>query len=232
MQLPFFYAPGLGSDALLSMDEETARHITQVLRMKEGEVVGITNGKGAFAECKIVSASKKSCALQPGEITQHPAPKKQITMAIGLLKNKSRMEWFFEKGTEIGVSRFVPLLTERTERQQFRLDRATSILISAMLQSQQYRLPEICAPLNFQTFIQQKVIGKALIAHCEPDDEKQYLHHFQNSNEITILIGPEGDFTSAEIQLAKQHGYQAITLGATRLRTETAGIVAAAWLCV
>lgn len=232
MELPFFYAPALGQSASLEMEEDTARHITQVLRMQVGERVGVTDGKGNFSECTITTAAKRKCILMPGSVVQHPPPVKTITLAIALLKNKSRMEWFFEKATELGVQRFVPLITHRTERQVFRTDRMEGILISAMLQSQQYRLPELSEPVPFSNFIQEPLPRYALIAHCEPDEQKIPLTHYQQEQEVTILIGPEGDFTPAEITQAIQAGYRPVSLGSTRLRTETAGIAAAACLCI
>ena len=232
MELPFFYAPALGSAPTLTLDEDTARHITQVLRMQAGERVGVTDGKGAFSECTIATASKKTCILIPETIRHQPPPRKQITLAIALLKNKSRMEWFFEKATELGVQRFVPLITQRTERQVFRTDRMQGILISAMLQSQQYRLPEMCEPVPFLAFMQEPVEGCRLIAHCDTDDTKVSITRYQQEARVTMLIGPEGDFTPAEIEQALAAGYQPVSLGSTRLRTETAGVAAAAWLCI
>lgn len=232
MDIPFFYAADLVKSSTLELDEDTARHITQVLRMQVGERIGVTDGNGAYSTCIITSTGKKSCVLAPGTIIQHPPPAKQITVAMALLKNKSRMEWFFEKATELGVQRFVPLITQRTERQVFRAERMQGILLSAMLQSKQYRLPEMLQPVSFSTFTQQPLEGEQLIAHCEADERKVSLIQFQKAPRVTILIGPEGDFTSAEITQAMQAGYQPVSIGTTRLRTETAGVAAAVCLCI
>lgn len=231
MPLPFFYCIQLREKESFELDVDTARHVTQVLRLKEGDQIGITNGKGLYAECTIIAATKKQCLVKAGTIQTTPAPAKKITIAIGLLKNKTRMEWFLEKATELGVTSFVPLITARTERQNFRIDRMEAILVSAMLQSQQHFLPILQEPIAFTKFITSDYKQK-LIAHCESDAEKKSISDFTIEEEVCMLIGPEGDFTQDEISLAKQHGYQPVSLGNTRLRTETAGISAAVHLTI
>lgn len=230
MALPIFYSAELSQQHPFELDADNARHVTQVLRMKEGDAIGVTDGQGNYAECLIVGVSKKHCLIKANTIQHFESSKKNVTIAIGLLKNKARMEWFFEKATELGVNNFVPLITDRTERQNFRKDRMEAILISAMLQSQQYHLPKLSEPLAFEEFITSSFQQK-LIAHCE-EDEKQTIPSIEIQDDVCILIGPEGDFTSDEIMLAKQNAYVPVTLGKTRLRTETAGITAAVQLCV
>lgn len=230
MALPIFYSTELSQQHPFELDADTARHVTQVMRMKEGDAIGVTDGKGNYAECLIVGVSKKHCLVKANDIQHFETPKRNVTIAIGLLKNKARMEWFFEKATELGVNNFIPLITERTERQHFRTDRMEAILISAMLQSQQYHLPKLSEPVSFVEFVASSFQQK-FIAHCEEDDKK-FIPSFEISNEVCILIGPEGDFTHEEIMLAKQNGFIPVTLGQTRLRTETAGITAAVQLCI
>lgn len=226
MDAPFFFVDAiLQEGAVVTPPEDTARHMVQVLRMREGEQLVLTNGQGKSALCIIQSTSKKSCTILVGEVTVTPNRKKQITIAISLLKNANRFEWFLEKAAELGVSRVVPLQCTRTEKQHFRKDRAQTILVSALQQSQQAWLTEITELTSFDAFLQQSVSGNAFIAHCEPS-EKQLLSG-AGLAAATILIGPEGDFTPSEIDAAIQKGFIPVTLGDTRLRTETAGIVAA-----
>jgi 16S rRNA (uracil1498-N3)-methyltransferase len=157
--------------------------------------------------------------------------KRSVAIGISLLKNASRFEWFLEKATEIGVSEIIPLLCERTEKEKFRFDRMQQILISAMLQSQQCWLPVLHQPTEFKNIITQKNDRK-FIAHCI-DEEKTPLTNEQinQSTSVLILIGPEGDFTEKEIAVAIENIFQPISLGSTRLRTETAGMFAAVVLC-
>ena len=226
MDAPFFFVDTiLEEGAAITLPEDTARHIVQVLRMREGESLIITNGKGQSAPCKIVSAAKKSCTIHLGKITVTPDRKKKVIIAISLLKNANRFEWFLEKAAELGVDRVVPLQCTRTEKQHFRKDRAKTILVSALQQSQQAWLTEITDLTPFDAFIQQPITGKAFIAHCEPSGKQDMKG--AGLDAATILIGPEGDFTPSEIDAAIRIGFIPVSLGDTRLRTETAGIVAA-----
>jgi 16S rRNA (uracil1498-N3)-methyltransferase len=147
------------------------------------------------------------------------------------MKNSSRFEWFLEKATEIGISEIIPLLCERTEKEKFRIDRMQTILVSAMLQSQQCWIPLLHEPSTFEDVIKASAHQQRFIAHCI-DNEKKKLSDLMNSDHSShiILIGPEGDFTPAEISSAAEYHYIAVSLGKTRLRTETAGVVAAVLL--
>lgn len=226
MDVPFFYVDTiLEEGAVITPPEDTARHMVQVLRMREGEQLVLTNGQGRSALCSILTTSKKSCTVKLGEVTITPDRKKKITIAISLLKNANRFEWFLEKAAELGVDLVVPLQCARTEKQHFRKDRAKTILVSALQQSQQAWLTEISELTPLEAFLQQPITGSAFIAHCEPS-EKQVLSG-AGLDTATILIGPEGDFTPSEIDAAILKGFIPVTLGDTRLRTETAGIVAA-----
>lgn len=232
MSLPYFYLAEL--DPLASsqlLDEDSSRHIVQVLRMKEGERLHLTDGKGNFILAAVSHADKKKCRVSIIESNYiHPAPKR-VNIAISLLKNTSRFEWFLEKAVELGVAEFIPLHCERTEKEKFRHDRLQGILISAMLQSQQTWLPVLHDPIAFPLlFRQEEVIDTPvkLIAHCSPDSRKQPIG--TTSQNAVILIGPEGDFTRKEIELAIENHFLPVTLGETRLRTETAGVAAAVLL--
>ncbi len=235
MALPFFYIESFdASQQLITLNEETSKHVVQVLRMKEGELLHLTDGKGNLLLAEITAAHKKHCAVRIQTASYQPPAARKITIAVSLVKNASRFEWFLEKATEIGVTEIIPLLCERTERQHFRYDRMKGIIVSAMLQSQQTWLPVLHEPKKFENLkMMQFENALKLIAHCEETEKNPFsnfqINQFSNS---VILIGPEGDFTTAEIEAALQEQYLPVTLGETRLRTETAAVVAAALLCI
>ncbi len=184
-----------------------------------------------MATTSIIHADRKHCVVEVLEQTITLRATPEVTIAISMLKNTHRMEWFLEKVTEIGVAKIVLLVCKRTEKEKFRQDRITSILVSAMLQSRQAWLPQLEPPVRFQDFIpMQESLNPSgrFIAHCAEGEKRALLPPKEQPS--IILIGPEGDFTPEEIDLALESGYQPISLGATRLRTETAGIVAAALL--
>jgi len=231
MNLPFFYAERIDfSNKIIVLDEETSRHCVQVLRMKRGEQLQLTDGRGNLLTTEIINDHKKSTQVSVlSTVAYEPQPRK-ISIAISLIKNTGRFEWFLEKATEIGVNGIFPLICERTEKQHFRAGRMKGILVSAMLQSRQVWLPELEEPLGFNDCLQKYHPPQRFIAHCV-DDEKRPLGSINNMNtDAMILIGPEGDFTKNEIGLALKENVLPVTLGKTRLRTETAGVVAAAIL--
>lgn len=232
MALPYFFEPTVSlSASLFELSEETSKHCIQVLRMKAGEQLQLTNGRGGLYTASIKQEDKRHCTVTIESELQTPAPAKKISIAISLLKNASRFEWFLEKATEIGVTEIIPIICTRTEHNRFRFDRMQQILISAMLQSQQSWLPVLQDPIKLPSLIQQAPQQQKLIAHCE-EDQKKSITSITPADSVLMLIGPEGDFTPQEITLALDHSFTPVTLGNTRLRTETAGIVAASILCV
>lgn len=232
MALPFFYIPAYSAEQnKIVLDEDTSKHVVQVLRMKTGEQLNLTDGKGSLLTCEIADAHKKHCTVEVRTKTDKPKPHKQVSIAISLLKNTNRFEWFLEKATEIGVSEIIPLICERTEKEKFRYDRMQGIVISAMLQSQQCWLPVLQDPVEFNKLVNESSVKQKFIAHCDEASVKNNLLTFQPFNFSVILIGPEGDFSPAEIELALQNNFTPVSLGGTRLRTETAGVVAATLLC-
>ncbi len=234
MSLPYFYISNYnGADKQIVLNEETSKHVVQVLRMKVGEQLHLTDGNGNLLTCKIAEADRKHCEVNVTDSHLTPHTSHRITIAISLLKNSNRFEWFLEKATEIGVTAIIPLLCERTEKEKFRFDRLNGICISAMLQSQQTWLPVLHEPVQFNSLDRWQVENSSnFIAHCI-DGSKQELANQQISKSAhsLVCIGPEGDFTPAEIELALQNNFIPVSLGETRLRTETAGVVAAALLC-
>lgn len=234
MQLPFFYiAHYKGTEQQLVLDEDTSRHVVQVLRMKVGESLNLTDGKGNLLTCSIADDNKKHCTVTIQSKQYREPSARNVTIAISLLKNTNRFEWFLEKATEIGVTSIIPLLCERTEKEKFRHDRLNGICISAMLQSQQCWLPVLQEPMQFNKLFNDPAENTTrFIAHCI-DSNKQVLSDYPIStlSRSLMCIGPEGDFTPGEIEIALQHGFIPVSLGETRLRTETAGVVAATLLC-
>lgn len=226
MQL--FYNPDIQQgDTNFTFDKEESRHIVKVLRKKEGDAIHISNGKGSLFTSEIIFASEKKCEVNiTGE--QHFEPSQYyLHLAVAPTKMNDRYEWFLEKATEIGISEITPLICEHSERTIFKADRFEKILQSAMKQSLQYYLPKLNEPVPFKNFITDKKDGKLFIAHCEETDKKLLKTELQPNQKVTILIGPEGDFSTKEIELALANGYAPVSLGNTRLRTETAAVVAA-----
>ena len=231
VQTPLFYTNNNASqNELFTLEEDSSRHIVQVLRMKAGEQLQLTDGLGSLLTAEIVSGHKKATQVRVLSVDKHPPSAPQICIAISPVKNGSRFEWFLEKATEIGVSDIVPLICERTEKQHFRADRMKNILVSAMLQSRQVWLPRLHGPQGFRKAVEQGEAAQKFIAHCREDKKQELRDQANRHTGALILIGPEGDFTGEEINLALQYRYLPVSLGNTRLRTETAGMVAAAIL--
>jgi 16S rRNA (uracil1498-N3)-methyltransferase len=235
MQIPFFYISQYSpSDNIVQLDEDTSRHIVQVLRMKKGDSLHLTDGKGSLFTASIEDAHKKHCGVQILTTEFITPPSRKISIGISLLKNSNRFEWFLEKVTELGINEVIPIQCNRTERQKFRSDRMNTILVSALLQSRQVWLPVLHQPISFELlFAQQEVVrsSQKFIAHCI-ETEKRNLGDLINESlqSQIILIGPEGDFTPQEVELAIQNHFIPVALGDTRLRAETAGVAAAVLL--
>lgn len=230
MDVPYFFMPGLPADDIVTLEEGVSHHI-HVLRMKTSDKVKLTDGSGQIAEATIVEMHKKRCMVKVDRVQQVDRPAGKISIAISLLKNASRLEWFLEKATELGVHEIWLLQCDRTEKQHFKQNRAHQILVSAMLQSQQAWLPLLHPPAPYPEVVNQLRVDVKLIAHCLPG-EKKHLKAYSANPSTGILIGPEGDFTPTEIQMALDNGFETVSLGNTRLRTETAGMVAATLLCL
>jgi 16S rRNA (uracil1498-N3)-methyltransferase len=236
MDLSFFYEPELpGGTGHFQLRAETARHLVTVLRKRKGDRLWMTNGRGQRCLVEISDTDRINTFVRripwevsdgrpTGDLTVVPA-QPGFTLAVSLIKNPTRFEWLLEKATEIGVGRIVPLICVRTEKTSFKPERLQNILISAMLQSQQLWLPEMPEPVKFADFVGEDFGGQSYIAHCLPG-EKKLLQSPSPGAMTRILIGPEGDFTPDEINLALSKGFLPVSLGKTRLRTETAGVLA------
>lgn len=229
MSLPYFFVAELSTDDKIELPEETSKHCVQVLRMQEGEQMVLTNGQGTLLTSTIINADRRHCIVRVNKRSFEKKNKTNVCIAMSLLKNTSRFEWFLEKATEIGVAEIIPLICKRTEKQYFRKGRMEQIIVSAMLQSQQAWLPALHEPIAFEKIVSDSNYHNKLIAHCEEEEKKNITVQRSKAGTI-ILIGPEGDFTKEEIEFSIQNNYSPVSLGNTRLRTETAGIVAATLL--
>ncbi len=232
MSLPFFYEENLPVTDQFRVNEESSRHIAQVLRMKEGGQILITNGKGDMLRAQILSAHKKSTEVKiiGRDFLGEPKPKSAV--AISLIKNDGRFEWFVEKATEIGISTIIPLICRRTQKTHLRRERIQSIIISAMIQSRQLWLPELSETVGLDELLRSHDnYDQKFIAHCLEEKKRDLKNTLiDKTKSRIILIGPEGDFVEEEIRNAIQINYVPVALGSTRLRTETAGIMASVLL--
>jgi len=223
MQL--FYTPDINSkEYTLSKDE--SRHCIQVLRKKIGDIIYLVDGKGGFYKALLVNDNPKSCHLKIENVSyNHGKSSVHIHIAIAPTKMNERFEWFLEKATEIGINEITPLICEHSERKVLKLERMNKILVSAMKQSQRAYLPKLNPPLSFDAFISEKKQGTGFIAHCiDKEAKKQLKTVIKKGSDCLILIGPEGDFSHNEIDLAINQGFTAVSLGPSRLRTETAAL--------
>lgn len=224
MQL--FYVPTI-SGAEVLLNETESKHAIRVLRLTMGAHIQIIDGEGGFYEARITDTNPKKCKLEIVD-TQLEFGKKnfRLHIAIAPTKNIDRLEWFLEKCTEIGIDEITPILSEHSERKVIKPERLEKILISAMKQSVKAYLPKLNELSTFKALIGQDTESKKYIAHCN-DGQKEHLKNVASEGEdVLLLIGPEGDFSTEEVEWAKEYGYEEISLGTARLRTETAGVVA------
>lgn len=225
MDKTIFFAPDILKDSQLPHDE--AVHCIKVLRKKEGDEILITDGKKRFFDALIRQANPKHCIVEIINTTQPEKPWQfNLQIAFAPTKNIDRIEWFAEKATEIGIDRFTPLLCQFSERKEIKLPRIEKILVSAMKQSQKALLPQLDEMHAFSSFIKQPFDGKKYIAHCQKGHKDLLKDIYNRGENALILIGPEGDFSESEVESAIANGFSPVSLGNSRLRTETAAVVA------
>ncbi len=225
MQL--FYNPDITeSSNQFTFPKEESKHIVKVLRKNVSDTLYITNGKGWLftAEITIPNINKCTVTVISKELQQQRNYK--LHLAVAPTKINDRYEWFLEKATEIGIDNITPIICDHSERKHIKTERFERILQSAMKQSLNCYLPKLNEAISFKEFINQDFKVDLFIAHCEKTDRKSLKSQLQPKKDITILIGPEGDFSVKEIEIALQNNFIPVTLGETRLRTETAAIVA------
>lgn len=211
----------------LTFSREESRHIVRVLRKKEGDNLDITDGKGNLYKGKILQAQDKKCTVQLFNGQEKSRNRNyHLHIAIAPTKLNDRFQWFLEKATEIGIDEITPVICAHSERKQIKTERMEKVILSAMKQSLKYHLPLLNNTIDFKRFIEQKNYDMGFIAHCEDGKRDSLSTYLPCQKRIMILIGPEGDFSLDEINLALARGIKPISLGQSRLRTETAGIVA------
>ena len=232
MQL--FYAPDITLPEY-TLTEEESRHAIKVLRLKTGDTLHITDGVGNLHLCQLISDSAKHCTVRvvesKCEFEKRPY---RLTMAVAPTKNIDRYEWFLEKATEIGVDNFVALESEHSERRVIKVERELKVITAAVKQSLKAYHPTLEDMVDFKKFVTRPFTGRKFIAHCgEAVVGKSYLASTLNAGEdAVILIGPEGDFSPEEVRLAVDNGFEEITLGSQRFRTETAAVMAVAMVAI
>lgn len=225
MQL--FYTPDI-CDQIYTFSKEESRHCTKVLRLGVGDIIHLTDGRGTLYTARIIDSNPHACTVQV-EATEENFEQRnfRIEIALAPTKNIDRTEWFLEKATEIGLDRFIPIESEHSERRTINTERCTRVVVSAMKQSIKTVMPQIDPLTKFSELVAQPFEGDKFIAHCQDSEEKILLRDAVTPARNTlILIGPEGDFSPTEIELAHKFGFKDISLGKARLRTETAGLAA------
>ncbi|WP_456424184.1 16S rRNA (uracil(1498)-N(3))-methyltransferase [Lutibacter sp.] len=210
-----------------TFDKVESKHIVRVLRKKESDKIFITNGFGYLFTSEIISTNDKKCLVK---IINVELKKKlwnyYLHIAIAPTKLNDRFEWFLEKATEIGIDEITPIICEHSERKVVKHERMKKIIHSAAKQSLKYHFPKLNNPITFNQFIKSDFDGQLFIAHCEETDKKSLKSALKPSTKTTVLIGPEGDFSIKEIKQSLEHKFIPVSLGQSRLRTETAGVVA------
>ena len=225
MQL--FYTPNLTeTQTFFVFDKEESKHIVKVLRKKTGDILHVTNGLGYLFITEITIASDSKCTVKINSFQIQEAPKFKLHLAVAPTKMNERYEWFLEKATEIGIDTITPIICDHSERKTIKPERFEKILQSAMKQSLSCYMPKLNKAITFKDFVLQDFKSNLFIAHCEKTDRKSLKQQLKQNQDIVILIGPEGDFSTKEIELAIKNKFIPVTLGTTRLRTETAAIVA------
>lgn len=221
-----FYTPDINSNNY-TLNEEESKHCSKVLRLGVGDVVHLIDGRGGLYKAQINEANKKHVQLLVFEHQQEYGKRNHhLHIAIAPTKNIDRLEWFLEKATEIGIDEITPIICDRSERKIIKEERLEKVITSAVKQSLTAYHPQLNKAISFADFITKNKETEKFIAHCM-DGAKPYINQIVNIHQSNlILIGPEGDFTPAELNIALQNGYKPVTLGNTRLRTETAALAA------
>lgn len=221
-----FYDPKISGN-FHTLDPKESVHCIRVLRLNKNDIVYLTDGMGQLYKSKIIAANSKKCELKIIEtFSEYNKPSYYVHIAIAPTKSIERFEWFLEKVTEIGINEITPIICERSERRIIKPERLTKVISAAMKQSIKAYFPKLNKLIFLPEFLKTSLPGNNFIANCEENPENHLLKHVSRGDSATILIGPEGDFSPAELELALNANYKSISLGISKLRTETAGIVA------
>jgi len=221
-----FYVPGAMPGSVVTLDENESAHSVRVLRLKNGDTITIVNGTGGMFDATIIDAHPKKCSVSVGPGNIVPPRNPLVHIAIAPTKAIDRFEWFLEKSIEMGANRVTPLLCEKSERKVVNAERLERIVVSAMKQSMQLHKPVVDELTKFSDFVASCAVGQKFIAHCEETQKHSLKQCCVPGKDAVVLIGPEGDFSPREIDLALSGKFIPVTLGNSRLRTETAGVVA------
>lgn len=228
--MAIFYTPDIRTNPCLS--EEESVHCVRVLRLGEGAEIDLIDGVGNFYRARIVQAHPKHCMVEVLETLPDRTPPFMAHIAMAPTKNFDRTEWFVEKATEVGIGGFHFITSQHSERKQLKLERVEKIVVSALKQSVKALKPQIGEWMDFKRFVAQPFEGQKYICHCNPGEKPLLNNVCRPGTPVLVLIGPEGDFSPEEVVFAQEHGFQAVSLGDTRLRTETAAFVAAHVVCL
>jgi 16S rRNA (uracil1498-N3)-methyltransferase len=224
MQL--FYAPELGGDQH-TLDEQESKHVIRVLRKRNGDTIILTDGKGKFYTGELINDDPRKCELRIIDISEGEGNRNYLlNVAIAPTKNINRFEWFLEKATEIGIDDISPVICQRSERKVIKTERLNKVVTAAMKQSLKAYHPVLHGAKSFTELVSMDHEGQKFIAYVEEGKHPLLQTLYRPGEDAIILIGPEGDFSPEEIEQAKENGFQTVSLGASRLRTETAGVVA------
>ena len=220
-----FYTPDISQNTY-TLNEEESKHCVRVLRLSKGTIVNLVDGVGGFYTAEITDDHPKKVSLFILSVeTEFHKRNHYLHIAVAPTKNIDRMEWFLEKATELGIDEVTPIITDRSERRVVKDDRLNKVITAAVKQSIKAYHPKLNEAISFDDFLKQQFDGQQLIAHCIDDQKKEYISALVHPQEkYLILIGPEGDFTSEEVDLALNKGFKPLTLGENRLRTETAAL--------
>ncbi|MBB6237748.1 16S rRNA (uracil1498-N3)-methyltransferase [Pedobacter sp. AK013] len=220
-----FYTPDITQNTY-TLNEEESKHCVRVLRLTVGSIVNLVDGKGGFYTAEITTDNPKKVSLSILKVeTEFHKRNHYLHIAVAPTKNIDRIEWFLEKATELGIDEITPIITDRSERRVVKEDRLNKVITSAVKQSIKAYHPKLNDAISFDAFLKESFDGDKLIAHCIDNGEKQYISKLVAPHQkYLVLIGPEGDFTPDEVNLALNKGFKALTLGDNRLRTETAAL--------
>ncbi|MCT4591469.1 MAG: 16S rRNA (uracil(1498)-N(3))-methyltransferase [Carboxylicivirga sp.] len=222
--MELFFDPEFNGEGLLN--EAESKHCINVLRHKEGDTITVANGKGYYYTCNIIKAHPKRCELALIESKKHPSQVFMIHLAVAPTKSTDRFEWMIEKAMELGIAEITPILCKHSERKKVRTDRIERVVVAAMKQSLKAYLPKINELTSFDDFLKQNHASQGYIAHCHESEKTPLKQAYQTGTDCILCIGPEGDFSESEVELAQKSNFKTVSLGNSRLRTETAGVIA------
>ncbi len=222
--MKLFYTPNITDNKSYVLNETESKHAIKVLRLTINDIITLVDGKGCFYEAKIVSDHHKKCEVEIINTTVEQKNNPSLHIAIAPTKNNDRLEWLIEKATEIGLSEITPIICDNSERKVLKTDRLEKRAIAAMKQSLKATLPQINNPCKFSELISKEFSGEKYIAHCYHDNQTHFKKCYVSGKDAIVLIGPEGDFSKNEVELALNNKFKPISLGKSRLRTETAGL--------